>query len=105
MKAFRLVLAAGAACVAWGAQAQNDDQSRFCSSSASQYASWVESSRASLSRHAGALEQLQLRGASQQNYQTAAERLRARANTLLTTNLSHSEVRADLYGLCMAVGR
>lgn len=89
--------------VAFAAAAQTDD--RFCSGTASQYANWVENSRNSLARQSGALEQLQLRTASEQRYQTAAERVRARANTLLTTKLSVSEVRADLYGLCMSVGR
>lgn len=83
------------------ASAGNPD---FCQTSASTFANWVASSQGLMDNNESRLQQVQLEISRGNSYAGVANRMAARANTLLDkTTLSKSEIKADLYGLCMSL--
>jgi hypothetical protein len=74
----------------------------FCRRASAEWAKWVVESRNKLKQHPGAVERLQLSIAQEQEFRSVTDKVSGRANLLLDKNLSESEVRADLYSVCMS---
>lgn len=76
----------------------------FCQSSADTYADWVVTSQRSMSNNRGRLQDVQLEISRGRSYTSVVSRIAARANALLDkTTLSKTEIKADIYGLCMSL--
>lgn len=75
----------------------------FCTQEADHFREWILDSQRKLKGQPLGIESLQLEIAKEQQFTGVLNRMGARANLLLDKHLSPSEIRADLYALCMSL--